>query len=250
MAECKAGTGGSAQPKTGYVLIADEHAGGRIYTSMLIQRFGYNSCTASSGEDAFEMAKTALPALIIIDHELPGMPSVDLVRQLRRDAGTASVPVIVKGARIADGDKQRYREAGVTAFLDLPETAESLFRAVQRAIEATPRSNIRIRTRLPVVVDGKQLDCGHGECVSELSEYGMYIRTHHPWPLHKKVSVQVTFQDRTIDLEAEVLYCHQSGEGPFREPGMGLKFIFLNPRDRNYLKAYIHEEITKGMPRR
>jgi CheY-like chemotaxis protein len=250
MAECTEGKGDSAKRSARYLLIVDDVASERIYTSMLIQRFGYNSCTTASGKEALEMATTVVPALIITDHDLPDMKGMDLVRKLRGSAWTAYVPVIVKAAVIAETDIQQYRKAGVAAILDHTGSTESLFRAVQTTLEATPRGTIRVRTRLPVVVDGRQLECGEGECVSELSEYGMYIRTLHPCPLHKKVAARVTIHERTIEVEAEVLYCHHFGEGPYRQPGMGLKFIAAAPGDRDYLKAYIDEEITKGMPDR
>ncbi len=47
-----------------------------------------------------------------------------------------------------------------------------------------------------------------------------------------------------ISLEAVVLYSCSSGEGPFREQGMGMKFVKISPQDRALIKAYILEEVS------
>lgn len=249
MTECKIGAGGDRKRKLRYVLMVDSNVNELLYLSLLLQRFDYNNCTVTLGEAAFEMAITATPALIVTDLYLDDMSGLDLIERLKREPRTSALPVIVKGDELTFKRELRFRKAEVFAFLRVPVQAEDLFRGVQKAVEITPRGNIRIRTRLPVALNGKQLNCAKGECVSELSEYGMYIRTLEPCPPYARVFVTITVLNRSIPVEVEVLYCHHFGEGPFREPGMGLKFLTIAPQDREYLKAYIREEITKGINR-
>jgi CheY-like chemotaxis protein len=228
-------------------LLVDGNVSELVYISMLLQRFGYNSCTATTGAQAVEMAITAVPALIITTLALPDMPGQELIERLKRDANTVAIPVIAKGGAAESGRELRRRETDVIAFLHDPVLAEDLFRTVQKALEITPRGNIRIRTRLQVVMNGKELDCGKGNCVTELSEYGMYIRTLELCPPNQRVSVQIKVGPRSIPIEAQVLYCHHSGEGPFKDPGMGLKFVSIDKSDREYLRAYVLEELIKGI---
>jgi hypothetical protein len=75
----------------------------------------------------------------------------------------------------------------------------------------------------------------------------MYVRTLKPAPVGSKLSLQIVVKDRTIALEALVLYSHRFGEGPFKEPGMGLKFISIAPRDQDFIRQFIREEVTKGI---
>lgn len=149
---------GSRKREPGYLLIVDGNANELIYTSMLVQRFGYNSCTAASGKEALEMVKNAMPILIISVHELPDMSGLDLLRQVKRRVRPGSIQVIIKRRPMSPGDEQKYGKAGVTRFLTYPEAAEALFRAIQGTIEQTPRSTIRVRTRLPILMGGSQLD--------------------------------------------------------------------------------------------
>lgn len=250
MNECKTGMGFDRQQKLGYLLIVDSDLNELLYTSMLLQRFDYNSCTATNGEDAFQMANTAVPALILITPDLPDISGTDLILRFKQHSRTSSVPILVKVDKIIPAVEQQYHTVGASGLLSSPVTADDLFQLVQKMIETAPRSNIRIRTRLPVVMNGKQLDCGIGECVSELSEFGMYIRTSEQCPPSTRIPVKISLKDRLIALEGEVLYCHLKGEGPFLQPGMGVKFANLSEDDRKFLKSYIREEIMKGLPGR
>ncbi len=250
MTECQIGMGSDSRRNPRYLLVVDRDANDLYYRSMLLQRFDYNACTAASGNDAFELALTAVPELIITALDLADLPGLGLVHRLRRDSRTAHIPVIVINDAPAPDLEQQCREAGVVSFLIDPVPAEVLFRTIQKTIEPTPRENIRIRTRFPISLSNKPLDCEQGECVTVLSEYGMYVRTLDLCPRQSRVSVRFEINGRPISGEAEVLYCHRFGEGPFKEPGMGLKLVALGPGDREYIRAYIRDEIMKSIPKR
>ena len=250
MAECKIGRGADSDRKSSYLLTVDSDVNELFYTSMLLQRFEYNSCTETKGTDAFDMAIAASPSLIITELDLSDMPGLELIQRLKNDVRTASIPVIVKSVGLTPELERHYRSAGVAAFVHSPVLAEDLFHAVQNTIETTPRSNIRIHTRLPVIINGKALECTQGECVSELSEFGMFVRTLQGCPLNTLVSVQFTVKDRSLSAEAQVLYCRHFGQVSFKEPGVAFKFLHLDPSDRVYIRAYIEEELMKGIIRK
>lgn len=249
MTECKVGLGPPNRPRTRYVLTVDRNVTELVYLSMLLQRFSYSCCTTTNSSDAFDMAVTASPALMIIAMELADSSGLELIKRIKRDPRTESVPVIAKLDQITPGLERQFRDAGAAKLLTSPVRAEDLFQAVQNALEVSPRSNIRIRTRLPVKINGKLLDCGKGECISELSEHGIYIRTLEPCPVTSRVQVEIIFGALAVKVEAAVLYCHHTGEGPFKEPGMGLKFISISTEDAKFLRSVINEEIMIGIPR-
>jgi CheY-like chemotaxis protein len=250
MSECKIAMGAALERKSRYLLTVDSDISELYYASMLLQRFSYNSCTATNGVDALVMAIAAAPSLIIVDLNLTDMPGLELIQRLKQDVRTAAVPVIVKTIGPAPELELQCRRAGVVSFVHSPVLAEDLYRAVQAATEPTPRMNIRIHTELPVVMNGKPLECAEGECASELSEHGMYVRTRQHCPSNTPVPVQFDIKGRFISAEAQVLYCHHFGQGPFKEPGIGFKFVRIAPEDRAYIRAYIEEEIMRGMLRK
>ncbi len=225
-----------------YILLVDSKTNDLFYCSMLLQRFDYRVCTANTAGQALDMISVATPSLVIADLFLPGMGGVDLIRLLRQDPRTSSLPTILfvpAGDRAAE---RRCVDAGA-ACLPKPIRPEDLYRAVQAAVEDTPRSAIRIKTRLSVSVNNIPLDCIEGECASVLSEHGVYVRMFKPYDRNEQLVVKMNMGDRIIEAEATVLYSHRFGEGPFATPGMGLKFVRIAPEDREFIRQFIHNEV-------
>ena len=242
-------TGGSIR----FLMVVDRDAGDLFYTSMLLQRFSYKVCTAMTVDEALAMARIALPALFIVELP-PGISGFDLMRRFRLDPRMAAVPVIVKTMDMSPETEKSCREAGAAFCIRKPVQAEELFHAVQLAIEdrpgenKRPREHIRIYTRLPMTIDNTPLDCGtQGLCAVVMSEAGMYVRTLKILPIHAPITMQIIVKDRTISLEAVVLHSHGFGEGTFGEPGMGIRFIRIAPEDKELLRQFIGEEVTKGL---
>jgi CheY-like chemotaxis protein len=231
-----------------FLLAVDGDVNDLFYISMLLQRFEYNISTATSAAEAMKLTTIAVPSLVIASLALADIPGLEFVRRFKQDPRTAGVPVLVKTADRTPAMEQRCRQNGAAACIYEPVRAEDLYQAVQAAIEPTPRKNIRITTMLPISVNGKPLDCVEGECASVLSEHGMYVRTLRPSAVNTRLSLQIVIKDRTVAVEAVVLYCHRFGEGPFKEPGMGLKFVSITPKDQELIQLFIREQLTRGMP--
>ncbi len=251
MDACRQGQqGGASDRKNRFLMIVDYDANDLFSNAMLFQRFGYNICTARTAEEAFDMAGVAVPALIVAATELPGIGLVGLLKKLRGNPPTASVPVIAMSSSGSPVLRTHCIEAGASECVAKPINIEEMYRAVQAAVEATPRENIRIRVRFPIVVNGEALDCGGGDCVSTLSERGMYIRTRKPLHVNERVNLLFVLAGRTIRISAVVLYSDPRGEGPYHEPGMGLKFTTISAEDQAFLHDHIHAEVAGGIDRR
>ena len=238
---------GASGRSSRFLLVVDSDASNLYYTSMLLQRLAYHICSCTTAVEAREMATVAVPALIITAHYLRDATSLELMAKLKEDTRLRSVPVLVlTPAGDLVGERQ-CMGAGAAACLSTPIEAESLYRTVQEAIEPTPRQNIRISTRLPVMVNDQPLNCEEGECASVLSEHGMYIRTLNPSAKNTLLLIRIALKGRSISAHAEVLYSHAFGEGPFGEPGMALKFVQISPQDQEQLRLFIRDKITRGI---
>ncbi len=238
---------GAQNRRNRYILIVDSKTQELFSTSLLLQRFEYQVWSANTAGQALEMVSVAIPALVIADLVLPGMSGMDLFHLLRQDPRTASLPVVFlipAGDRIAE---TRCRDVGAAGWISRPIQTEDLYRTVQAAIEPNPRKNIRIQTRMAVSVNNEPLKCIEGQCASILSEHGMYVQIPRPYPRNEHLSVQIKINNRTVSAEATVLYRHTYGEGPFKEPGMGLKFISIAPKDQDFIRQFIKEEVTRGV---
>jgi len=193
------------------------------------------------------MVSVAMPSLIITDLVLPGMSGVDLLRLLRQDPRTASLPVVIFYRAGDDVAERRCRDSGAAGCIPKPINAENVFQTIQNILERTPRSHIRIQTSLSVIINGRSLDVNEGDFASILSEQGMYVRMADPYPRNEQLAIQINLNGRTISVDTVVLYSHAHGNGPFKEPGMGLKFLRILQQDQLCIRQFIREEVMSGI---
>jgi CheY-like chemotaxis protein len=237
----------SSHRRSRFILLVDGDANHLFYAAMLLQRLEYNIYTARTAEEALEMIAVALPALVITEMNLPGMTGLEFARKLNANARTADVPVIAATDNRTPAVELECRKNGCVACIRKPVQAEEVYRTVQSAIENTPRSAMRVVTRLAVIVNNVPLDCAEGECVSVISEKGLYIRTLKPYPKKAVIHIEMVISGNSVSAEALVLYSHTFGEGPFKEPGMGLQFTRITPHAQGVIRQYIKNEITRGI---
>jgi hypothetical protein len=141
--------------------------------------------------------------------------------------------------------EERARKGEFAACLRKPVDVEELYRAVESVIEKGPRRNIRIATNLKAGLEDQ--GAGNDGYVTVISEYGMFFRTLDPLPANTRVPMGIEIKGRTIKLEAVVLYSCSVDDGPFKEPGMGLKITRIAPADQDHIRQFIREEITRGI---
>jgi len=92
---------------------------------------------ADGGEAAWTMAHRAPPDLIISDVRMPGIDGITLLRRLRSDPVTQSVPVILVSGRAGEQETIAGLEAGADDFLIKPFSARELLVRVQTRLEVT-----------------------------------------------------------------------------------------------------------------
>ena len=119
------------------VMLVDDSITMRTFTTRVLQRQGYSVRLAKDGRDALTQLRTqqALPALLIIDLEMPHMDGIQLLEAMRARPSLQSLPVIVVSARNSQRHRQRVAELGVEHFLAKPYREEDLLRLVQRQLQ-------------------------------------------------------------------------------------------------------------------
>lgn len=81
------------------VLVADDEMHVTHILSFKLQTAGINVVTANDGEEAYALACQKRPDLIITDFQMPLLNGFDMCVQLRSNALTAEIPVIMLTAR-------------------------------------------------------------------------------------------------------------------------------------------------------
>jgi PAS domain S-box-containing protein len=106
------------------ILVADDNADMRDYLCQLLH--GWDVTAVGDGLAALERARTDPPALIVSDVMMPGLDGFALLRELRRDARTRSVPVLMLSARAGEEARVSGFEAGADDYIVKPFSAREL----------------------------------------------------------------------------------------------------------------------------
>jgi two-component system cell cycle response regulator DivK len=85
---------------------------------------------AKDAESGLTLARTALPDLILMDIQLPGMDGLTATAMLKQDAATAAIPVIALTAMAMKEDQERSRAAGCDAYIAKPLRYQELYAAI------------------------------------------------------------------------------------------------------------------------
>ncbi|MGH8668166.1 MAG: hybrid sensor histidine kinase/response regulator, partial [Burkholderiales bacterium] len=114
--------GGAAgeQSSAPVIMVVDDSLTVRKITTRLLEREGYQVITAKDGLDALEQLRDTLPAVMLIDIEMPRMDGFDLTRNVRGDPRTQDIPIIIISSRTADKHRNQAAALGVNAFLGKP----------------------------------------------------------------------------------------------------------------------------------
>ena len=102
------------------VLICDDEAPLRELVGATLGAEGHSIAEASDGEQALERARALRPDLIVLDVGMPRRSGLEVLGELRRDPGLASIPVIMLTARAQVADRAVAAEAGADRYLSKP----------------------------------------------------------------------------------------------------------------------------------
>jgi signal transduction histidine kinase len=116
------------------ILVVDDNADLRSYLSTLLSDH-YDVTTAPDGLAALEAVRASAPDLVVSDVMMPRLDGVAMVRELRVDPRTASLPVILLSARVGEDSSIAGLDAGSDDYLAKPFSAKELLARVRTHIE-------------------------------------------------------------------------------------------------------------------
>lgn len=119
------------------ILVVEDDPDIREMLRFTLTRAGYDIWEADSAEQALARLDGQLPALVLIDWMLPGMPGTELARRLHNDQHTSKLPMMMLTARDAEEDKLKSFDIGVDDYLTKPFSPRELIARIKALLRRT-----------------------------------------------------------------------------------------------------------------
>ena len=135
------------------ILLVDADPRSLRVVEVSLRKAGYNVACAEDGEAALAIVEAQLPDLVICDTKLPKLDGYALVRRLKEQPETATMPIVFLAAARSVEDKIRGLELGVEDYLTKPIFVRELLarvnvvlaRRAQESIVTQKPSTLRTR---------------------------------------------------------------------------------------------------------
>jgi CheY-like chemotaxis protein len=120
------------------ILLVEDSRFLRIAIEKALFRAGHEVIAIADGRHALLAARTSLPAIILLDMMLPGLAGTGVLEQLKQDASTLHIPVIVLTG-LSQRNEAKLKEAGAAAYiekssLNLVQNAEALIQVMMNVL--------------------------------------------------------------------------------------------------------------------
>lgn len=116
-------------------LIIEDSATQVEVISSCLQRGGFNIQVAGNGDEAMAKISSQKPDVIILDVVLPDRSGFELCRDLKAEAETSSIPVVICSTKSSEMDKFWGMKQGADAYIGKPVDQEELLRTVKQLVK-------------------------------------------------------------------------------------------------------------------
>ena len=117
------------------ILIVEDNEKSRKLVRDVLQYKGYVTIEAETGEEGVRLARERLPALVLMDIQLPGIDGIATLGQLRADPATRAIPVVAVTASVMTHDRQKIMAAGFDGYQSKPIGVKDFVAAVRAMLD-------------------------------------------------------------------------------------------------------------------
>ena len=129
------------------VLLIEDSRFARTANQRALIRSGFQVIATEDGQGAVELARKSRPDVILLDLMLPKVTGVEVLRDLKTDSQTRSIPVIVvsslsqknKTALLRDGAADMLEKTDALLRNDSAELIEAVHRVLKERARPSPQ---------------------------------------------------------------------------------------------------------------
>ncbi|NGP17565.1 response regulator transcription factor [Devosia aurantiaca] len=116
------------------ILIAEDEPSIMESLDFILRRAGWSIEAVTDGAAALEQARRLQPRMVVLDVMLPKASGFDVLKQLRADAATRDMPVLILTAKGQQQDRRVAEDLGASGFVTKPYSNAEVVEAVRRLL--------------------------------------------------------------------------------------------------------------------
>ncbi len=113
------------------VLVVDDEIHIVHVVAIKLRNNGYEVLSASDGSEAYELACSEKPDIIVTDYQMPVMTGLELIEKVRGTEAIKDVPVILLTARSFAIEEEQKQQLQISECLSKPFSPKELLRSVE-----------------------------------------------------------------------------------------------------------------------
>jgi len=117
------------------ILIVDDNPDLIALLKVRLKTFGYEVVTADNGHKCLEKAREENPDLILLDILMPSMDGFQALKELKEDAKTKSIPIIMLTAKDQLSDVAKANDLGAADFIVKPFDYRVLLEKIKKVVK-------------------------------------------------------------------------------------------------------------------
>ncbi|MCD9015139.1 response regulator [Parachryseolinea silvisoli] len=116
------------------ILVIEDNPEIRENTAEILELSGFKVVTASSGQEGLAMTYDPMPDIILCDIMMSQIDGYEVIRQLKRNPLTASIPFVYLTAKVEKDELKLAMDLGACAYIRKPFDADDLVRTVNHCL--------------------------------------------------------------------------------------------------------------------
>lgn len=113
------------------LIVEDDEDIGHVIVETLLQETAYIPLFVTTGHGALHAVQTIVPALFLLDYQLPSITGIQLFDQFQHVPALATVPTIMMSANLPDAELDKRRILGLKKPFDLDDLLAIIEQALQ-----------------------------------------------------------------------------------------------------------------------
>jgi twitching motility two-component system response regulator PilH len=116
------------------IMIVEDSATDMRFARSVCEENGFKVVTETDGEKVYEKARREQPDLILLDVILPNKNGFQVCRQLKNDAETSAIKVIIVSSKDQPSDRFWGMKQGADEYITKPYGEDDLLTAIEKLL--------------------------------------------------------------------------------------------------------------------